>query len=120
MSGVWEANIMRDLSPALGMLLLLVAAFLLYRNARLRRKQQGVLAAVSKLCRAGHNAKVCDICRGKGHYGLSVLFVFGRTLLSKKACDKCKGLGLLLECRSCGYDLTGNESGVCPECGQSI
>jgi len=23
-------------------------------------------------------------------------------------------------CRSCGYDLTGNESGVCPECGTSI
>lgn len=21
-------------------------------------------------------------------------------------------------CRECGYDLTGNESGVCPECGQ--
>ena len=20
-------------------------------------------------------------------------------------------------CRTCGYDLTGNESGVCPECG---
>lgn len=23
-------------------------------------------------------------------------------------------------CRSCGYDLTGNESGVCPECGQRV
>jgi hypothetical protein len=23
-------------------------------------------------------------------------------------------------CRSCGYDLTGNTSGVCPECGQPI
>lgn len=22
-------------------------------------------------------------------------------------------------CRKCGYDLTGNESGVCPECGQT-
>jgi len=24
------------------------------------------------------------------------------------------------ECIGCGYDLTGNESGVCPECGQQI
>jgi len=23
-------------------------------------------------------------------------------------------------CRKCGYDLTGNESGVCPECGERI
>ena len=23
-------------------------------------------------------------------------------------------------CRSCGYNLTGNESGVCPECGEEI
>jgi predicted amidophosphoribosyltransferase len=23
-------------------------------------------------------------------------------------------------CRKCGYDLTGNASGVCPECGRAI
>jgi len=23
-------------------------------------------------------------------------------------------------CTHCGYDLTGNESGVCPECGRSV
>ena len=23
-------------------------------------------------------------------------------------------------CDACGYDLTGNESGVCPECGKAI
>jgi hypothetical protein len=23
-------------------------------------------------------------------------------------------------CQSCGYDLTGNTSGVCPECGQAV
>ena len=23
-------------------------------------------------------------------------------------------------CRQCGYDLTGNESGVCPECGRAV
>ena len=25
-----------------------------------------------------------------------------------------------LRCENCGYDLTGNESGVCPECGTPI
>jgi len=24
------------------------------------------------------------------------------------------------ECRACGYDLTGNTSGICPECGTSV
>lgn len=24
------------------------------------------------------------------------------------------------ECRTCGYDLTGNTSGICPECGTSV
>jgi hypothetical protein len=23
-------------------------------------------------------------------------------------------------CRNCGYDLTGNVTGVCPECGQAL
>jgi hypothetical protein len=28
-----------------------------------------------------------------------------------------RGQKLVKQCRSCGYDLTGNTSGVCPECG---
>ena len=24
------------------------------------------------------------------------------------------------ECQKCGFDLTGNESGVCPECGREV
>ena len=28
------------------------------------------------------------------------------------------GDGML--CHSCGYDLTGNESGICPECGTGV
>lgn len=31
-----------------------------------------------------------------------------------------KGPRNLKGCLSCGYDLTGNQSGVCPECGQAI
>ena len=28
--------------------------------------------------------------------------------------------GARYQCRKCGYDLTGNTSGVCPECGRQI
>lgn len=28
--------------------------------------------------------------------------------------------GTIPRCLACGYDLTGNESGTCPECGRSI
>jgi len=31
--------------------------------------------------------------------------------------DRCERCG---RCRSCGYDLTGNVSGVCPECGTPL
>ena len=30
---------------------------------------------------------------------------------------KCRRLAMVRKCPACGYDLTGNESGVCPECG---
>ncbi|UCG17088.1 MAG: hypothetical protein JSV19_03465 [Phycisphaerales bacterium] len=33
-------------------------------------------------------------------------------LLPKGSGDRC--------CRRCGYDLTGNVSGVCPECGEPV
>ena len=33
---------------------------------------------------------------------------------------KRRRLARVGKCPSCGYDLTGNESGVCPECGKSI
>jgi hypothetical protein len=32
-------------------------------------------------------------------------------------CPKCGYVG---HCRNCGYNLTGNVSGVCPECGERI
>lgn len=28
--------------------------------------------------------------------------------------------GTQAPCRSCSYDLTGNESGICPECGEAV
>lgn len=46
---------------------------------------------------------------------LAVAFVFlylaGRMLLPRFADDLCAG---------CGYDLIGNESGRCPECGEAV
>ena len=33
------------------------------------------------------------------------------------ACIQAKRARILPECPNCGYDLTGNTSGVCPECG---
>ena len=41
------------------------------------------------------------------------LFVARRLLLPKRR----ERLGL---CPSCGYDLTGNVSGTCPECGRPV
>ena len=32
-------------------------------------------------------------------------------------CPRC---GRTRRCRVCGYDLTGNRSGVCPECGSAV
>lgn len=39
-----------------------------------------------------------------------------RKLQRQSLCRRLVDLGL---CSSCGYDLTGNTSGVCPECGTS-
>jgi hypothetical protein len=32
-------------------------------------------------------------------------------------CPKCGYIG---HCRKCGYNLTGNVSGICPECGEKV
>jgi len=35
-------------------------------------------------------------------------------------CDFAYPRGKASQCESCGYDLTGNTSGTCPECGAKI
>ena len=45
-----------------------------------------------------------------GIWGLVLIGRFGRKVGSVKAGN----------CGNCEYDLTGNESGVCPECGTEI
>ncbi len=42
----------------------------------------------------------CSLCRGR--------FQVGRARIGP------------LSCRSCGYNLTGNVSGICPECGVAV
>ena len=49
--------------------------------------------------------------------GLPMLFAGLIWLLSRLV---HKGPRNLKGCLACGYDLTGNQSGVCPECGQAI
>ena len=44
-----------------------------------------------------------------------IAVVAGRRLSRRRRMRASRGL-----CETCGYDLTGNESGVCPECGDSM
>ena len=43
--------------------------------------------------------------------------VYARSLLARYVCQRRVAGG---RCRKCGYDLTGNTSGACPECGTSL
>jgi len=72
---------------------------------------------VETLKRDGQAAWACDTCGGIGRHGSSVFLWRGRTLLIRSACKECRGTGMMRDCRACGYNLTGNVSGVCPECG---
>jgi len=48
---------------------------------------------------------------------LVALGLFGRTFYLRICASRWRANGC---CSSCGYDLTGNTSGVCPECGEKI
>ena len=56
------------------------------------------------------------------HVGLMILAVFIGlfTLPMHYACRQFRYLGVRHGCEGCGYDLTGNTSGTCPECGEAI
>jgi hypothetical protein len=45
------------------------------------------------------------------------LFLFARRLITDKLRRARRKRG---HCVPCGYDLTGNESGACPECGEKV
>ena len=44
-----------------------------------------------------------------------ITVIAGRRMQLRRRIRASRGL-----CETCGYDLTGNESGVCPECGESM
>ena len=47
-----------------------------------------------------------------GLFGLMILYCAWMHVASEKR-QQLPG-----HCQHCGYDLTGNESGICPECGR--
>jgi len=53
---------------------------------------------------------------------LAVFFIVlsGLPFYSAWKDDGDERIALVGRCRGCGYDLTGNASGICPECGESI
>ena len=92
-------------------------SFILPQESRLGRLDPalGRIADGSvKHSRIGRNRSRVDFC---GHVFVVISFV---------VC--CKALSVYLpdivfehpRCRGCGYDLTGNQSGVCPECGLKL
>ena len=50
--------------------------------------------------------------------GCEHLVGYVRVALDRRRCRRT--LLRLGHCEHCGYDLTGNVSGMCPECGQSV
>ncbi len=58
---------------------------------------------------------VLVFCVNMACFGLVGEFVGRRVEKNKRRKRRIDGL-----CENCGYDLTGNESGKCPECGTAI
>ena len=67
-----------------------------------------------------------DIWRSEGAIVLSLATLMAISLPISIWLDRhvknlyIQNIAVLKGCFACGYDLTGNESGVCPECGESI
>ncbi len=58
---------------------------------------------------------------------VGLVAIFARTIYRKDDCPTCAdepatpgALPVPAQCPRCGYDLTGNESCTCPECGERI
>jgi len=52
--------------------------------------------------------------------GTVLLWAFGPGIIMLYYRERFRRHQLTPHCHECGYDLTGNESGVCPECGRAI
>lgn len=51
---------------------------------------------------------------------VAILGAYPTFVLARLLCRRWRQRHKPNECKTCGYDLTGNESGVCPECGMTI
>lgn len=99
-----------------GTLALIVHAISRSKNPPERKKLR---AEIERLRQEGYDYIPCDRCKGSSFEVSAVYFGFGRSLLSERPCSACGGSGILIRCQSCGCDLTGNKSGICPECGSA-
>jgi hypothetical protein len=52
--------------------------------------------------------------------GTVLLWAFGPGVILLYAREKYRRARLYPWCKNCAYNLTGNTSGICPECGTSI
>jgi len=75
---------------------------------------------VGTLKQDGQAVSLCHKCGGTGTHGASLALSIGRTFLRRSVCATCQGTGLIRDCPACSYNLTGNVSGICPECGTKI
>jgi len=56
----------------------------------------------------------CLVCQGKGWISTSMR---ATPFICREDKARLQANG---NCRHCGYDLTGNISGICPECGTTV
>jgi hypothetical protein len=109
-----------SLGPVLWITLMIASLF----RTRARRMLSHAHLAVAWLCLVGWLLNPNYTISLKGILSNDMLFwgalmmigsaiAFGFTVVRRVAIDPNR-------CRACGYDLTGNVSGVCPECGTAI
>jgi hypothetical protein len=89
------------------------------REAARRRELDAIeaLAAPARAALAKHQAAAAQPWSRSTHLAYPaaglLAFAFVPRRLRRRPCQ-------LGHCRRCGYDLTGNVSGVCPECGSPV
>jgi len=126
-SGFLESMCLCGLAP---LLVVYLHYYVSREHERLRRRWRVLLSAVTALCCAillshgGLKSRSLDL-------GSALLFGMGGGLVTHligfiigAVADPILGRVRQFlepqECRGCGYDLTGNVSGICPECGTSV
>ena len=99
---------------------LIMYAWVVHKRTENARRQSEATKMVTTLRDQGHKAHVCQACNGVARHGSNILLMFGRTFLVGSLCRRCSGTGIEVHCMKCECNLTGNISGLCPECGTEI